>query len=80
MQLMETKAEAASENIAVRQSLSTADSMADLLKQIRDERQEVLQLHRESRKRINRGARATSQSSGSKPPALWYEGWCLRVR
>ena len=67
---METKAEAASENIAV----STADSMADLLKQIRDERQEVLQLHRESRKRINRGARATSQSSGSKPPALWYEG------
>jgi hypothetical protein len=71
---MDAKADAASEQNAARQSLSTAESMADLLKQIRDERQEVLQLHRESRKRINRGSRAAISQSSGKLPALWYEG------
>jgi hypothetical protein len=71
---MEPRMEAACEKHAIQQSASTAQALADLLKEIRDERQEVQQLHRESRKRINRGVRIdTSSSRRIKPPALWYK-------
>lgn len=56
---------------AVRKKIPTAQALADLLKEIRNERQDVQQLHRESRKRINRGVRVDLSSSRStKPPAL----------
>jgi hypothetical protein len=58
---------------AIRPGFSAAEAMADLLKEIRNEKQEVLLLHRESRKRINRGGArvVTSSSKATKPPALW---------
>ena len=65
-------ADAAKEKCATRPNVSAAEAMADLLKEIRNEKQEVLLLHRESRKRINRGSRVvTSSSKATKPPALW---------
>ena len=65
-------ADAAKEKCATRPNVSAAEAMANLLKEIRNEKQEVLLLHRESRKRINRGARVvTSSSKATKPPALW---------
>jgi hypothetical protein len=71
---MESSIELMSETAthAVRKKIPTAQALADLLKEIRNERQDVQQLHRESRKRINRGIRVDLSSSRStKPPALW---------
>jgi hypothetical protein len=71
---MESRTELMSETAtqAVRKKIPTAQALADLLQEIRNERQDVQQLHRESRKRINRGIRVDLSSSRStKPPALW---------
>jgi hypothetical protein len=61
-----------SQKKSIRPSLSVADSLASLLNEVRAEKQEVQQLHRESRKRINRGVRVAAASSRSaEQPALW---------
>jgi hypothetical protein len=57
---------------SILRDLSVAESLAELLSEIRSERQEVQLLQRESRKRINRGVHVTAASTRSvKLPALW---------
>jgi hypothetical protein len=66
------KSTGTSQTKLIRPDLSVTDSLAALLKEIRAEKQEVHLLHRESRKRINRGAHVAAASIRSaKQPALW---------